>query len=202
MDQSTFRHLLHNANDFCRIAERIEKDIAQFGLDPDDDSVVEDTDGRINKEMWVSLKTVSHYNLGIALELTLKLLLHLAEIKFEHTHLLSVLFNLLPEEQKNRLTIAFKTLWDTAEGGGTWIIALGNNKSNDQLPSPENRPLDELTDYLEYFDNDVRLWQKRFSYEDIESGKFRHYFTDISVFVDLVLVVLDELNELTKPIDS
>ena len=184
MDYSVFRHLLDNANDFSHNATNVESEVARLQLQSDSHTIVPDSGGRINRDMWISLKTVSHFNLGTSLELMLKLLLLLDDVPFEHKHKLVYLFDQLPEDKQTKLQISFSNL--LGQSKGITLVGFKNTKSAEVPQSPENRPLSKFRDFLEYFDEDVRLWEKRFSYEDIENDEWRHYLSDITVFTKLV----------------
>ena len=56
----------------------------------------------------------------------------------------------------------------------------------DAPPGPPNRDISTIRGFFEYFDEDVILWQKRYSWELVEEGRWRHYLSDTSVFVALV----------------
>ena len=51
---------------------------------------------------------------------------------------------------------------------------------------PADRDISSLRGFLEYLDDDVMLWQKRYSWELVNKGRWRHYLSDISVFVEFI----------------
>ena len=72
--------------DFKGAAEHVESEIRRLGILYDSWEEMLGTEGRIHHEMWVSYKTVSHFNIGTALELMLKLILHLQNIPIVSRH--------------------------------------------------------------------------------------------------------------------
>ena len=69
--------------------------------------------GRIHRDAWVSMKTVSHFNLATALELMLKLLLFLNNIPLKgipskQRHLLSKLYDAVPKKYQSQLESTFQ----------------------------------------------------------------------------------------------
>ena len=75
MEIAGFRLLYDNIHNFKTTAMHVDSEIRRLGLLNDGDDAVQGTEGGPRGEMWESMKAVSHFNLGTALELMLKLLL-------------------------------------------------------------------------------------------------------------------------------
>lgn len=129
----------------------------------------------------------------------LKLLLFLNDISLEgiskgKRHSLTKLHDAIPEKYQDQLESTFQASRSVLPEG--WeLIAFINTASPTIAPgfSPPNRDISSLRDFFEYFDEDVILWQKRYSWELIEKGRLRHYLSDISVFVELINRVLRDI---------
>ena len=77
MDWNEYALLRDNINDFKRAAILMESEITRLGVDDNSTDKISGTGGRRHHDVWVSMKAVSHFNLGISLELMLKLILRL-----------------------------------------------------------------------------------------------------------------------------
>lgn len=53
--------------------------------------------------------------------------------------------------------------------------------------------LSNLKGFFEYFDEDVMLWKKRYSWELVEKQRGRQYLSDISVFVEFINRVMRDI---------
>ena len=191
MDINAHRLLYDNIHDFKTTAMHVESEIKRHGIRNNSNEQVPDIQGRRHSELWVSMKSVSHFNLGIALELLLKMLLILNSISFEKTHRLVKLYDLIPKKFQIKLESTYQRCINTVPEGYE-LIAFVNSASPDPttLPALKNREISTLRGFLEYFDEDVILSEKRYSWEHINQGKWRHYLSDISVFTNLIDAVM------------
>ena len=99
------RLLYDNIHDFKNAAQYVESEIRRLGIRYNCWEAVPAMEGRTHHEAWVSLKTVSHFNLGTALELMLKLLLSLNDVPFDdiwkgQRHSLVRLYDKLPDQHQ------------------------------------------------------------------------------------------------------
>ena len=193
MEVTAYRLLYDNIHDFKTTARHVETEIRRHGIRENSDEPVPEMLGRTHHEMWVSMKTVSHFNLGISMESMLKLLLFLNNVAIPHDHLLVKLHDLLPAKRQTQLEAAYQASRASVRTGYN-LIAFNNAASSTSLPSgPPNRDISTLRGFFEYFDEDVILWQKRYSWELVDSGRWRHYLSDISVFVALINRVMADV---------
>ncbi len=193
MEVTAYRMLYDSIHDFKTTASHVESEIRRYGIQDNRDDPVPGMGKRTHHDMWVSMKTVSHFNLGIALESMLKLLLFLNNVGIPHEHLLVKLHDKLPAKYQTQLEAAYQTSRTSAPGGYK-LIAFINTASPSPLPSgPPNRDISTLLGFFKYFDEDVILWQKRYSWELADTGRWRHYLSDISVFVALINRVMRDI---------
>ena len=192
METHAYRLLYDSIHDFKTTAFRVESEIKRHGIDESKGGGdVPGMKGRTHHDMWVSMKTVSHFNLGTALELMLKLLLFLnktplGRIPKHRRHLLTILHDAIPEKYQKQLESTYQASRSVLPEGYK-LIAFINSAS--PTPPPEgapNRDILSLRGFFEYLDEDVILWQKRYSWELVEEKRWRHYLSDISVFVELI----------------
>ena len=97
------RLLYNQIHDFKSTAVMVESEIKRLGLQPFSKAPVPSMRNRTHTETWTSMKSVSHFNLGTALELMLKLILLIAGKEFRKVHTLHSLYCDLPEEWQKRL---------------------------------------------------------------------------------------------------
>ena len=187
MEITAYRLLYDNVHDFKTTARHVESEIRRYGICSDSNEAVPGMGHRTHHDMWVSMKTVSHFNLGTALELMLKLLIHLNSIPIPHHHRLAELYDPVPEGIQNQLESTYQESGD-AHPEGFELVAFLNTASPDpaNVPRPPDPDTSSLRGFFEYFDEDVILWQKRYSWELVGQGRWRHYLSDISVFVELI----------------
>ena len=183
---------------FNATARLAELEIKRRGIRSDSYEPVPNGDGLTHHDAWAAWKNVSHFNLGTALELLLKLLLFLnkAEIpKGPEGHQLVKLYGRIPPKYQAQLNDVFQAvIKDLLPEGGIQLRAYINAASPDtHVGTPPNRDISSLMGFFEYLDEDVRLWQKRYSWELVDAGQFRHYLSDIEIFVELINRVMADL---------
>ena len=178
--------LYDSIHDFKATAALVESDIKRCGVESKSLELVPDQSGRTHHDMWVSMKTVSHFNLGIALELMLKLLVLLNSNAIPSHHGLTKLHDDIPEKYQGQLEDVFQECVSVLPNGFSSIAFLNSDSPAPVRSSLADRDMTTLKEFLEYFDQDVLLYLKRYSYELIEKQKWRHYLSDISVFVELI----------------
>ena len=144
-------------------------------------------EGRTHHEVWVSMKTVSHFNLGVALELMLKLLLFCNNGTVPKNHSLTELYDELPAQDRQKLDSIHGAIFRTSREKFDMMVFVSRESQTAELPpEPPSRRDYSLRGYFEYFDQDFRLWEKRYSWERVRDGKWRHYLIDISAVVELI----------------
>ena len=101
LDGNQYRKLVGDSKAFQRVAELLEIDIRSIGAQDGNLHPIS-KDGWRSHDIWVSLKTAGHFNLGIALELKLKCVLQLLNATV-HGHSLVDLYGSLPDKLAERL---------------------------------------------------------------------------------------------------
>ena len=189
LDIAAHHILYNNIYDFKNTASAVELKIKELKINQSrGDQIVPDTNGRKHHDMWVSMKTVSHFNLGISLELMLKFLLHLSNRSAKaHGHFLFHLYNDLPDTIQKQLADLFQKI---QENYSYELVAL---ESPQLSASPENRDIRTVKGFFKYFDQDIMWWEKRYIYEFIDKKRWRHYLTDIHVPTELISQVMRDI---------
>ena len=137
------------------------------------------------------MKSVSHFNLGIALELLLKLLYSINGEPIPQGHKLTALQHDLPPLVGQRLESTFQDSQRRFPDGLKRIALLTNPPP--EPPPPENRDLSTRRDFFEYFDEDVKLSLMRYSWEFIEKREWRQYLGDLSLFIEVINKVVTNI---------
>ena len=133
MERAAYRLFYDNIHDFKTTAVHVESELARHGIRSDGDDPVAGMKGRTHRDMWASMKTVSHFNLATALELMLKLLLFLNNVPLERIpkgrrHLLTRLHDEIPEKYQKQLESTFQASRNVLPDG--WeLIAFINTAS-------------------------------------------------------------------------
>ena len=196
------RLLYDNIHDFKTAAMHVESEIKRYDLRGDRFDAVPGMNGRTHHEMWLSMKTVSHFNLGTALELMLKLLLRINKVPKANIpgrrdgHYLSKLYAALPKEYQKQMESTYRACSRTLPELPTLFMFI-NTALPTPAPPPPYRPPDRgvatLKGFFEYLDEDAMLWRKRYSWETVNEGNWHHYLGDISVFEDLINRVMSDI---------
>ena len=192
MEVAAYRLFYDNIHDFKTTAMHVDSEVRHLGVRDEGDDPVPGMGGRTHRDMWESMKAVSHFNLGTALELMLKLLLFLNNVALEtipprERHLLTKLHGAIPPKYQTQLESTYQASRSVLPDGYA-LISWVNTASPTPSPQlqPPNRDITTLKGFFEYMDEDVMLWLKRYSWEFVNQGRPRHYLSDISVFVELI----------------
>lgn len=191
MDGHAYQLLYESIHDYKRTAVIVEEEVARLGLRSDSDDIVPDTNGpRRHSIMWASMKGVSHFNLAIALELMLKLLLlAYTDLDIPKHHRLAALYKLLPKKQKELLRVVYVNCQSDFPGD-YYLIAIKSSHSQSVPPGPIHAPLSTLEEMLSYFDNHVRLETKRYAWEFLDREQWIEYLSDTSMFSEFISGVM------------
>ena len=188
MNGSEYVMLVGQARAFAETVWLVESEIQRLGANPNHKSPIGGgTKGWPSQTVWESLKTASHFNLGVALELRLKCLLKLKGATWppgKDGHMLANLYGLLPPEIAKQLT----DLFQESTGGCTITLrAFTNRFLTDKAPKrPPSMSLNTVQDFFKYMDRDMALWEKRYSWERISAQVWRHYLDDLRPFLDFL----------------
>ena len=132
--------------------------------------------------VWESLQTVSHFNLATSLELTLKALARLDSPQREQRgrHDLSILYNRLLQSTRNRLEAAWAMIDRSAP---VEFVGYIHACQPPGVPGPIG--FNSLRDWFVYFDTELQMYTKRYSWENIAKGRYRLYIKDLRLFFGL-----------------
>ena len=168
MTIDAYRHITDNIEDFKTTAVLVDSEIKRLGLCYNRNDVVYGMDGRLHCDMWGSVKTVSHFNIEIYLDLTFKLVLRMKEVSVTTGrlgHMLSHLFDSLPSKCRRHLEQSYQKNWKSPED------MLGTASVN--WPTPPSLPAMGFSNwrgFLEYLDEDVKLREQRYWWESVDRG--------------------------------
>ena len=190
MKGSEYRVLVGDARAFSETAWLVESEIQRLGASPEHGRPIGGgANGWPSQTVWESLKTASHFNLGVALELRLKCLLRLKGIKWpagKNGHMLAELFDLLPPEIGKRLSDLFQ---ESTGGCAITLRAFLHSQTATPPKRPKGVPLYTVQDFFKYMDGDMALWEKRYSWERVSIEVWRHYVDDLRPFLVFLVKV-------------
>ena len=189
MNGVQYLKLIGDARAFRQAAWLIEREIDRLEVRQGDLSPVGGSTGWPSHSVWESLKTASHYNLSISLELRLKCLLRLHDIvplQSRSGHCLADLYDRFGESggsTEARLEQLFvKAITDRPFR----LVAFLSTDAPDIPEGPGERMLKTLRDVLAYMDEDAELWRKRYSWENAAAGQWQHYIDDLGAFFEFL----------------
>ena len=187
-DKAAYRLLFNQVQDFNNTAVLIESAIKSLGLQHDSQATIASMSQK-QTETWASMKSVSHFNLGAALELMLKLILAITGTEIPRVHTLHELYCTLPPEWQKRLMRQYQSLDEKHT-----LLLISFKRSDTQPEAPENRDIGNLRTMLNYFDADVMLVHKRYSWDHMEKGTWLHFLNDITLFSKLIKRVMMQIS--------
>lgn len=185
MNGVQFLKMIGDARAFRQAAWLIEHEITRLRVSDGDLSPVGGASGWPSHIVWEALKTASHFNLAVALELRLKCLLHLNGIEPPHGrggHRLAGLHGRFGA--CGTATVAeLERLFGQAVAAHPFSLVAFLSTDGPTVPDgPDNRNLQGLADFLAYMDEDAELWRKRYAWERAGGGQWQHYIDDLSAF--------------------
>ena len=181
------RLLLRMIDDFTLPAISVEQEVARRDLQP---TKPEDT---LN---WMALQTVSHFNLGTALELLLKLLSLRHGKGYKKDHGLARLYRELPEPVQKSLRATYR---DSRQDNEFRLIAVTKDKSRPQWGGPK-RSIATIDGAIDYFDEDVKPNLKRYLFESAQRrSQWRCFISNPKAFVMFIRRVrLEETRKIDR----
>ena len=199
MNGVQYLRLIGDARAFRQSAWLAEQEIRRLAVRQGDLAPVGGSTGWPSHSVWESLKTASHFNLAIALELRLKCFLLLRDVtplKGFEGHCLARLYGQLGDGE-NSTVARLEELFQEAANEFPFHLVAFLSTDNPAIPAgPHDRELVTLTDLFAYMDEDVELWRKRYSWEQSASREWQHYLDDLSAlfaFVDKTEVLATEM---------
>lgn len=182
MNGSEYMMLVGQARAFTQTAWLVESEIQRLGARPDHNKPIGGgTKGWPSQAVWESLKTASHFNLGVSFELSFKCLLKLKAKKWhpgKDGHMLAKLYRQTPSEIAGRLTELFE---ESTRNCAITLRTFMNSPTAPKVPTSQPNTLQE---FCEYMDEEMALWEKRYSWERASAQTWRHYIDDLRPFLD------------------
>ena len=163
----------------------IEQEISRLKVKHGDLSPIGGKSGWPSHSLWESLKTPSHFNLAIALELRLKCLLRLEDFEppqGRDGHSRAKLYDSFDTHGKSTQA-ELKRLFGKATTEYPFeLVAFFSAHDPDIPEGPDDRQLQSLKDFPAYMDEDMELWKRRYAWEHASDGQWQHYINDLTAF--------------------
>ena len=185
MNGLQFLRLIADARAFRQSAWLVEQEIRRLEVRQGDLSPVGSSAGWPSHSVWESLKTASHFNLAISLELRLKCLLHLlgvAPLKGLDGHRLARLYDQFGDTDSPTVAELEESFREATTEFPVELVAFLSTDDPEVPAKPGDRELITLADFFAYVDEDVQLWSKRYAWEHAGSRQWQHYLDDLSAF--------------------
>ena len=179
--------LRENINDFTNAALHMEREIQSLALKPNDNRPVPTRPEVKFSDLWLSKKSVSLFNLGIALELMLKLVLVLNDKPKTNEHSLTRLYDRLPHKAQSELERVYNEyLHESLDVGRLIYMRVSASEKPEKKQPPVTPDISTLRNFFDYFDAHASLYKKRYAWEDVAKETWNYYIDDISLFVRLI----------------
>ncbi len=189
--QSAYPLLFLNVIHFKDAARLVESEVSRYRADQGLQHTEDPLESFPNKDYWMSAKAVSHFNLGTALELMMKLVLVINGTPVGQTHSLLALHNSLSSKWKRRMQEMFSKA--EKNHGLLKFVRIRRSDAAD-LPDPgDDRDVIGLRGTLAYLDDDAVLSKARYLWKHMSEGKWLYYLDDITILTDLIDQVLAKL---------
>ena len=185
IDGDSYRKLVGDTKAFLQASSLLEEKICDMKVEHSNMNRIGGSTSWIIHDIWESLKTASHFNFGIAFELRMKWILKLS-VNQEQTvkigHSLEKIYSLIPTE----ICLELEELFAKEVKRKTLHLSAFVRSKYKHADPPPNRKLNDLKDFCVYFDRDMKLWMKRYSWEDLSNETHVHYFEDLSPLINFV----------------
>ena len=135
---------------------------------------------RPNSNPWVSAMGILKCNLGMAFELSLKLLLIKNNRPVCHSHRFVKLFENLPHSVRKEL----EQTYQSNKTPGCIRAFIHTKTPEPPTEEPDNRPLNNLVRFFGWLD-DMGMYDRRYAFEKFSRGKYYYYFDPPTVLFDL-----------------
>ena len=176
--------MLNVALAFHQTARLVEKHIANAGFRQDNGSRLAPDTPRTQREVWMALKAASHFNLHQSFELFLKFILRLEGTDHGHRHPLGELYVKLSAESREYVDGSYERALVSVQKGQSQIEGFAYDKETP--PRPLNKEVTTAKQGFEFFDEVMRLHQRRYEYENIGRGEITWYMDDMSPWFEML----------------
>ena len=185
MNGVQYLKLVGDARAFRQAAWLVEREIDRLQVAQGDLSPVGGSGGWPAHSVWESLKTASHFNLSMALELRLQCLLGLhgiVALQDRSGRCLAELYDRLGEGGGSTEVSLERLFQEAVTARPFKLMAFLSTDAPDVAEGPGEPMLKTLQDVLAYMDDDAELWGKRSSRDSDAAGQWRHYIDDLGAF--------------------
>ena len=186
MNSVRFLKLLGDTGAFRQSAESIEQDSRRLKVKSEDLSPIGGAAEWPSYCVWESLKSVSHFNLAIALELQLKCLLKLHDMTPSKSHSLAAHFVHLRNGQACT-AVKLEDLFRQSTNNHPFKLVAFLSTDSPKVPvGSRNRAMSTLKEFLIYMDEDVESFNKRCSWEASSSNKWQHCLDNLNAIFEFI----------------
>ncbi len=161
MDSVTYLKLMGESRGFQLSAELIERELRRLNAKAGETSPIGEKTGWRSHHVWVSLKSVSHHNLALALLLRLKCFLSLHRIDLVYGHRLTQLYdklNIYQTQTSNELEEIYQRV---NRHNRVKLIASISSEESLVPRDPSNRPIKLLKDTFSFLEEYVEIWTNK-----------------------------------------
>ncbi len=190
IDQLLAMHRVASA--FLVVAKETHAYIEREGIDDVRCETYRGSNNLTPQNIWIAMRSALDYNMHQAFELFIKLLLKVEGTKYGRDHKLASLFAKLKRTSRNDLDkIRKKHFMNSFRGGKSMeFVAFMMAEKEPPLPPSKDSDFNSFEGILTYFDEELALYQRRYSHEAIEKGQWLEFVRDVRPLFTL----LDEVS--------
>lgn len=176
MDSVTYLKLMGESRGFQLSAELIEREIRRLNANAGETSSIGEETGWHSHHVWVSLKSVSHHNLALALLLRLKCFLSLHRIDLVYGHRLTQLFDKLSIYQTQTSDDLEEIYQRVNRDNPVKLIATISSEESSVPRDPSNGPIKSLKDSFTFLEEYVEIWTNKRSGMYTTNSPWQYHF--------------------------
>ena len=167
-------------------AEMIEREIRRLNADAGETSPIGEETGWRSHKVCVSLKSVSHHNLAVALIMRLKCFLSLHRIDLVYGHRLAQLFDKLNIYQTQTSGDLEEIFQRVNRNNPVKVIATISSQESFVPQEPSNSPITSLKDSFTYLEEYVEIWTNKRSGMHTPNSPWQYYFDSLEPFFEFL----------------
>ena len=186
MDCVTYLKLMAESRGCQQSAELIEREIKRLNANAGETSTIGEETGWCSHHVWVSLKSVSHHNLALALLLRLKCFLSLHSIDLVYGHRLTQLFDKLNIYQNQTSDDLEEIYQRVNRDNPVKIIATISSEESFVPQDPSNSSIKSLKDSFTFLEEYVEIWTNKRSGMYTSSSPWQYHFDSLEPFFEFL----------------
>lgn len=130
------------------------------------------------------MRSALDFNLHQGFELFIKLILKIEGSSYHRIHKLVDLFDMVTKASRDAFDACCREHFHGVPEGKT-IHLVAFKRAANRPPLPTSNPLgfNTLRGTLDFFDNELALYKRRYAWESVGKGEWRHFVVDVGPWI-------------------